>query len=350
MEIGSEFNLRIENLAYQQDNLLKYFDDVHYILFNSGRAAIRQLYVALNKNGLVLLPEYLCESVVSCFPKDKIIYYKLTKELQIDLDDIERKISNNISVLYIVNYFAIKPDCEIFLQIRKLKEKYAFIIIEDTTHSLFSNKITIGDFAIASLRKWFPIPDGGVLYSNNLLSDVLVEGLSKNKSVYKFYGMILKTLFLDNVLDCNMAYRKLFEDGEKSFSNVPNSLISNFSSYLLECFNVPEMLQKREKNFFYLKKFLEIMGIKCAFDKIDTTAPFVLPILCEKRDFFRAYLSQNKIYCAIHWPLNYDLFLQDKSLVNYFSNNLISLPIDQRYEEKEMQYIIDVIKNYKGNV
>lgn len=42
--------------------------------------------------------------------------------------------------------------------------RYGFSIVEDTTHSVFSVRRTIGDLCVCSLRKWFALPGGGALY------------------------------------------------------------------------------------------------------------------------------------------------------------------------------------------
>ena len=56
------------------------------------------------------------------------------------------------------------------------------------------------------------------------------------------------------------------------------------------------------------------------------------------------YLIKHNIYCNVHWRLT------DKaqnSASNYLSHNLITIPCDQRYSEKEMDYIVKVIRKWE---
>jgi hypothetical protein len=67
------------------------------------------------------------------------------------------------------------------------------------------------------------------------------------------------------------------------------------------------------------------------------------------RDDFRKYLMENSIYCAVHWPFD-GLAREERPLAVSLSNNILSLPIDQRYGEKEMAYLANVIDAYKGRL
>lgn len=67
------------------------------------------------------------------------------------------------------------------------------------------------------MRKWFAIPDGGVIYSQNSLDFCEYEKLEVNRNLDKAYGMLLKTLYLDKKMDANLLYRKIFVESESEF-------------------------------------------------------------------------------------------------------------------------------------
>ena len=349
MELGSEFNLSINDLIIHKHNICEYLSDMDSVYFNSGRSALTYTYSMLMRDGKVLLPEYLCESICTCFPIDKIVFYKLTKNMQVDLEDLNDKISNEVSVLFILNYFGIEQQNSLVEFVRDIKNKFDIIVVEDTTHSIFHKKITVGDYAIASIRKWMPVPDGGLLYFKKGTYHPDISQLSSNKAVTKFYAMVLKTLYLKDMLNCNLLYRKIFELGERSFEIGNIELISDISMYLLRCIDINDMTSKRASNFQYLKRELKKLDIPCAFDGINTTSPFVFPILVENRDEFRCYLNENNIYCAVHWPC--DTYPeQNRVFFRYISQHILSLPIDQRYGQEEMRYMVDVIKVYRSRL
>jgi dTDP-4-amino-4,6-dideoxygalactose transaminase len=70
-----------------------------------------------------------------------------------------------------------------------------------------------------------------------------------------------------------------------------------------------------------------------------------MPCYIEERDDFRQYLTLNRVFCPVHWPLN-----ETKSDISknakWISNHVISFPIDQRYSEKDIMYMAEVINAY----
>lgn len=93
-------------------------------------------------------------------------------------------------------------------------------------------------------------------------------------------------------------------------------------------------------------KSIGIRGIR-NFKKNEV--PLAYPIRIRERDKFRTYLMNNKIYCAVHWP--FDGFMPDERPNSIFNaKTLISLPIDQRYGDKEINYMLEVISKYGGEL
>lgn len=69
--------------------------------------------------------------------------------------------------------------------------------------------------------------------------------------------------------------------------------------------------------------------------------PMVYPYLCDD-DTLRNKLIANKIFVAKYWP-NVEKWCGKDGFETYLMNNLIPLPIDQRYGAEEMKRIINVI-------
>lgn len=347
MELGSEFNLDISKLKIVRNSLFKYIGDMNYCLFDSGRNALKAI-AEITDNGYILMPEYICESVLRCFPNDKIIFYKLKESLLIDQEDLINKISDDTAIVYLMHYFGSLQPKNVLLMLMVEKKKYGFTIIEDTTHSFFSRKQTVGDYCVASLRKWFPIPNGGVLYSDNVLFPPSYNEVQRSTDNEKTYAMMLKTLYLSEQLDCNAVYRKIFTVCENNLDTQQDiKKISDFSEFILGCLDIDEIVKKRKANLYYIKSNLKHIGIEpiCNFDEGD--CPFTLPVTVPNRDYFRQYLADNKIYCAVHWPFD-GRSRSERPLAWALSNNMVSLPIDQRYGEAEMDYLLKVITSYKG--
>jgi aminotransferase len=74
-------------------------------------------------------------------------------------------------------------------------------------------------------------------------------------------------------------------------------------------------------------------------------------IQIENRDEFAKYLKENNIYTTFrYYPLHWvDFYQNKKSLPNteYAANHTLCLPIHQNLINKEVNYIIDIIKKWK---
>ena len=58
----------------------------------------------------------------------------------------------------------------------------------------------------------------------------------------------------------------------------------------------------------------------------------------------RKKLIENRIYCATYWP-NVKEWTRPSSLEYKLTEDMIYLPIDQRYDLKEMELIVNMIIN-----
>lgn len=362
MELGSEYSLNLSALSKTSDNLFSYLSDIkHSFYYDSGRSALRMLVSLLNKDYKVFLPEYICESVINCFDRPYVHFYRINNDFSIDTDDLKNKLETFAliapynpnpfhTVIFLMHYFGAVQSQESLSQIKELAEKYNCLIIEDTTHSIFSSKMTIGDYAVCSIRKWFPISKGGVLYSNTAPIGLPTYSPEPNADNEKVTGLILKDLYIKNKLDCNELYRKIFKDYELKIDNQQKIYsISDLDRYIVECINISNIIQRRQRNYLYMKSVINEHGIIPIVIIKDTECPFSFPIRISDRDDFRQYLIQNNIYCAIHWPAD-NICPNERPQANANSQELISLPIDQRYGQNELNYMIDVITKYGGKL
>lgn len=345
MELGSEYSLSLSDLHTVDDNMFRYLKEYNCIYTDSGRSALKMLVAGMKR---VLLPEYICESVINCFDKENVVFYKITENCGIVESDVINKMVNGIDALFIMHYFGKVQSRDVLDKIHRVANEKGIVIIEDTTQSLFSSTKTIGDYMIASLRKWFPIPKGGVLYSKKTLPGAV--HLKKSDDNERIVAMVLKDLYLNGEVECNTVYRRIFSETEKRIDmSVKPELLSDVSRWLLSCFSVNQIIKKRKSNYMYLKEALGKIGVESVCNINREECPFVFPIRITNRDMLRQYLITQRIYCAVHWPFD---GYQINSRVQAFSNarELISLPIDQRYGMTEMDYLIETLKKFGGDL
>lgn len=257
-----------------------------------------------------------------------LFFYRVDENFQIDFEDLKEKIKG-VKTIFIMHYFGCVQPKNVLNKIKNLAKEKSILIIEDTTHSIFSNKSTIGDYMICSIRKWLPITRGGVLYTKRN-----IKGIDKKYKVdtdnRQLYGMILKNNYLNGLVKNKKEFLNIFAECEKNIDIKKDILLmSDLSRFIASCFSVKEIKNKRINNYKILDNKLKYKPVN-KITKND--CPFMYLIRIDNRDKFRKYLIKNNIYCPIHWP--------------NCSDNELSIPIDDRYDVKEMNYIIDIVNNY----
>lgn len=147
--------------------------DAPLLTVTAGRAAIS---LALQHAGIkagdeVLAPAYHCESMIA--PIDFVgatrVFYTINADTSVNIDDIRSKITAATRGLIVTHYFGF-PQTAI-LQLRELCDQHGITLIEDCAHALLGTVHadvalgSVGDYAIGSPMKFFPLFDGGLLVS-----------------------------------------------------------------------------------------------------------------------------------------------------------------------------------------
>ncbi len=340
-EIGSFFELDTSPIKDDHDNIFSYLQEYNSIFFDSGRSAIKYFLKLRNNIGTVLMPSYICESVIKCFDGYDIVFYELNEDLSINLDKLIGLINDNTTIVFMYFYNSFFKDYN-FNELLNLKRKYNFTILEDTTHSIFSNRFLVGDYAVCSLRKWYPVPDGGVLYSKRSLG--AFESTEAPWINDKYNAMKLKKLYLQDDYIEKAHFLKMYNDAEHML-DIQDTIygISSISFEILKAKKCNEIIQNRIVNAKYLLDNLGRTNVK-AFainDQLKNQVPLFLPVHISDRDYVRKHLSNNGVYCPIHWPLMECLKGFNNSVYNEMHE--LSIPIDQRYSADDMEKIIRLL-------
>jgi dTDP-4-amino-4,6-dideoxygalactose transaminase len=139
------------------------------VFFSTGRDAIHHAYrsLGIGQGDCVLAPALICRSAVEPIAATgaRIQFVDVAPDLDYDEDLLEAAfVRHRPRSLLAVHHFGRRPRLERY---RELCSRFGSLLIEDRCHSLpstadFSADL-IGDYAIYSLRKFLPVPDGGVL-------------------------------------------------------------------------------------------------------------------------------------------------------------------------------------------
>lgn len=295
------------------------------IALNSGRNSLEYILRAKDYNK-IYLPFYICDSVLEPIKKlnTNFEFYKIDTNLK---PIFSKELARN-EVILIVNYFAIQGRL-----ISELSSKFDNVIV-DNTQAFFEKPIT-GVDTFYSPRKFFGVPDGGYLFTDKFLEMKFEE----DKSVIRANHL------LKRIEDGPENGYHCFLKNEKSFANQQTKKMSKFTRALLKSIDYVRVREIRNENFSFLHQALKYDNeFYPVIESANINGPMVYPFLKKGNDKLRKHLINNKVFVATYWPDVLEWLNHKDCYEIYLLNNLIPLPIDQRYSVNEMKEIVNIVK------
>lgn len=352
VEIGSNFwktdQLKTDNplsLWWKQG---KY--NIQY--YKSGRNAIKALCNNIGEKKKIAIPVYTCDTVIQPFLDEKwdVFFYKINKDLSICYQSLEDVINKNRpDAILFHSYFGFDTYNNVNY-ILKYKEQ-GIIIVEDLTQSLFSNHfLKMADYYVTSFRKFIAISDGGALISKKNLtcqyvkeSDdrIVTTALSAFKAKKEYFetgNRALKVYYREKYKELNL----LISDNEQLMK------MSDYSRTIIDSCDVKRIMEARQTNYEYLVSEIKKIDIVETVIKMpsDECTPLYLPVYVKKRANMQRYLAEHDVYCPIIWPKSKSIIFYDKD-VDYMYDNMLCIPIDQRYSIEEMKRVLSLILEFQ---
>lgn len=291
------------------------------IKLDSGRSCLAYL-IQLKNIQKILLPSFLCDAVFDLCKNYKVQlrFYQVDENFQptcISPDDNE--------YLYLVNYYGQLQNEKII----NFRDKFKHIIV-DNTQAYFNDPIPCVD-TIYTCRKFFGVPDGGILYSDRELVMNIEQSVSWNHMEY-----------ILGRFECSAAdfYSQSVENNNR-LTGVPIRRMSKLTENLLHGIDYEFIKSTRNDNYNYLS---ERLGSKNLLKLNHVIGPFAYPFMVENGKILRKKLIEKKIYVPILWP-NVENAKTASEMDRYLAKNILPLPCDQRYAESDMQTICDLIES-----
>lgn len=294
------------------------------LLLSSGRNCLRYI-IKEKKITTLLLPYFLCETLseVALLENVNIQYYHVNSEfLPAGLD---KSILNENTYLYFVNYYGLLKN-----RLPELVDEYKYIII-DNTHDFF-DKTSYDADVIYNYRKYFGVPDGACIVSKDLL-------VNPNYFVGCSLDKIIEMVSRDETGE--YFHYRTFMDADKHFKNEDLRYMSNFTRNYLNAIDYNLALKTRLENYKVLLEHLSEFN-QLKLDAMELS--YMYPLLVSNGNDLRKYLKEHNIYSVKLWPN----VLCNGANSNEISKveNIVLLPIDQRYTVDEMIYIYGVVNDY----
>lgn len=293
------------------------------IKLDCGRDCLHYLLKA-RKIKRLSMPTFMCDAV---FDLCNALGVKLDcYEVGYDFKPKELSVRED-SFLYLCNFYGQLKESEI----AEFRERYRNIIV-DNSQAYFSDPLP-GVDTLYTCRKFFGVPDGGILYTSSVLDEDFEQAESFEHIVY------LMGRFERNGTE---FYQQNLYNNDR-FDGQPIRKMSRLTENILHGLDYDYIQKKREENFRHLHHYFKDDN---KLDLIIPPGPYAYPLLVNDAKPIRKKLVQETIYIPVLWP-NVTETQDAESTAYDLAQNILPLPCDQRYGEKEMDRMCNLIQYYR---
>lgn len=305
-----------------------YFEFEHYhgkmlhddgIKLDCGRSCLAYLIQARNIKRIAM-PSFMCDAV-----------FDLCKQYNVELHfydvNYDFKPKNLMlaegEYLYLANYYGQLSTVDI----EGYREQFKRVIV-DNTQAYFEEPISNID-TLYTCRKFFGVPDGGILYTTCVLNEEIDQSES-----YSHMNYLLGRF--------ERSASEFYEESARNnnrFEGQPLLRMSKLTENLLRGIDYELVKSRRDENYAYLHS---VLAGKNRLQLKQISGPFAYPLLLDEEHNLRKELAKEKIYIPVLWP-NVVNDTAPKKTDYDLAMNILPLPCDQRYTIEDMKRMSDTI-------
>ena len=272
--------------------------------------------------------------------KAKPVFVDIDSSLNIDPNKIEKFITKKTKCIVVTHLNGLACN---MTKIQKLANKYKIKLVEDCSQAIGSTykKIHVGNFGSLGTFSMHPTKnlglfgDGGFIVTNN-------KSYYEKLLIVRNHGLINRDHVLyagrNSRLDTFQAIAGLI--GIKKLNTTIKKRFRNAKIY--------------EKEFKSLNKFIETPLKNKNKESNHTFHRYV--ILCKNRNKLLKFLIKKNIEAKIHYPINIHqqppfkkFYKNNLNVTNKLNNKILSLPIREHLQRKEITKIAYAVKEFYKN-
>ena len=291
---------------------------------NTGRNCLAFL-IKKKKKKKIWIPIFSCNAIKTTCLKEgtEIKWYAIDEHFQPLIKDLKKD-----EWLYVINFFGqLDDDC-----LRKLKERYQRVIF-DQAHAYYQKPVKDCD-NIYTCRKFFGVPDGAFLYTDHNSGLRLKRAESRNSIDY-LLGRYEKSA---------KEYYNAYLEHEKELEYETIKRMSLLTKNLLHAIDYEKVRNVRNSNYQYLREQFNKYNI---IDACEADGPYMYPLMIEGAHELRQKLIKQNIFIPLLWPRVVEE--ANPNTWDYkMAAEVLPLPVDQRYNYKDMKYLVAVISKLGG--
>lgn len=319
-----------------EKNLIKKFGFKDCVTLNSGTdALVLGMYlIGIRPGDEIITPpnSFIASSASIIHLGAKPVFADIKENILMDPKDVEKKITKKTKAIMAVNLSGKLANIE---ELKNISRKYNLKLIEDAAQSIgssFKNKYAgnwgdVGCFSAHPLKNLNAAGDAGFLVSNFKLDKAKLlrnHGL-RNRNEISQFGYVSR---LDTLQAAILNYRL------QQLDKVIAKRRANANFFLKNLSNLDLILPLEEKGEFH------------------TYHTFILQ--SNQRNALKKYLLEEGIETSIHYPIPINKQIPSKKLdfnlntpiSDAQSKKILSLPIHQYLNPKELEYIVEKIRKF----
>lgn len=354
------------------------------LLTFSGTVAIYQAFrsLALPAGSTVLCPSYNCGHEIEPLTRLGLTVecYRITADLQIDFEDLERRLRGNVKALMATHYFGFAQP---LAELRALCDRHGVFLVEDCAHALLSDDALgtlgrSGDVAIYSMRKTLPIPNGGAVLFNggaaakhdalrppasmstwlksmDLVGKSVLDRFLRSRAwqdalpVIALSPLVLGSRALEALYPRSSSAHYNPDDEDFRFAtDILSWGIAPLSLRILERIDWTRIAARRRTNYRFLAEALRgIDGCRVLLPTLpEHTCPLYLPVFVQRRpiDVYH-HLARQRIYADVFWEqehpaIDWSQFPEAREL----KRQVLALPVHQDIDEEQLEHLAAVLR------
>lgn len=340
------------------------------LFLRSGRLSIYHVLQTLRKTSRraeVLLPAYHCDSMVEAcqWAGLNVQFYKMTGQLEPQIEDLAGKLSDRTLAVVFVHYFGFDTPLD---DIAELCREYGTQIIEDAAHCELACDVqrgtigSFGDWAIGSLRKFYPVYDGAFLIPlSSAAREITIsspkrmasaEARSFKHTVQQLLGH-KRTSHVktdeSHPEDPDSQIRRTAKSTNEAedyvdcrFSPSANSAMTLSSRHVLRRIASVDKNDTRRRNYREIASVVaDASRARLLYAKLpDGVIPYAVPALLVKPDEDHQRIRSSGIL-VYRWE---DLQSDICDVSRRYEQQLIQIPCHQSLSAAQLQHICDVLK------
>jgi hypothetical protein len=218
-------------------------------------------------------------------------------------------------------------------------------VIEDHSHDPFSDwaRDSTAAYAVASLRKTLPLPDGGLLWSPQGLPVPAPRGPESPGAHLKLTAMLLKTAWLEGRPLDKEHFRALQQQGEHDLLGSFGPACA-FTRAALPEMNVDGL---RSAGAARARELAGLLSARTPGIELIGNGPFRLQLACpttSARDALQAHLAQHRIFAPVHWRQDRSRLWSGDHEALEWAGRMLTLPVDHRCGPGDLSRMAEVVR------